>query len=157
MAVFMERARAVALGNERYSTISPKDLLRIATNPAMRAEFQREFTGSNDPDFRLQIEQFVLDLADSLDADSQSADRKVDLLDRAGMTIAASVTATGIGATAAAFFTGATAGSLLGPIGTLTGGLIGLVAAAAGRHTLKTRSDESKFAARKLRRLIGRG
>lgn len=153
---FFDEARAVAIGDKPDFGTSPRDLLAIASNPSARAEFQRALAQGNDPSLRNIVEQYLLDLADSRDDTALAADREVELVDRAGMSVAAGLTATGIGTTAAALFTGAAAAILIGPLGVLVGGLVGLVATAAGRHTLKKRSDESKSMARKLRRLIGR-
>jgi hypothetical protein len=152
----MDQARALSLGESYHLAVSERDILTIAGNPAMKAEFRRLLDNANDRELHDQIKQFVLDMADRLDDDAQGADRRVDLLDRAGLTIAASITATGIGGIAAGLFAVAATGISLGPFAALLGGLVGLVVTATGRHTLKTRSDESKSSARKLRRLVGR-
>ena len=152
---FFEEARAVGMGEKRHLEIASGDLVKIADQPAGRAEFQRALKSANDPETKDQVVQFVLDLADSFDESAAAADRKVELVDRAGLTVAASITATGIGTTVTMIANGAAVGALLGPVGLLAGGLIGLVAVASGRHTLKRRSDGSKSAARKLRRLTG--
>lgn len=158
VVAFFEEARNVSLGNKKYMEAGSRDLLAIAMSPATQAEFRRQLLLLNDPELHDQIVQFVLALAEAEDDNESDANRRVDLLDRAGLGVAASVTAAGIGATTASLLSvkAIVAGSLLGPVGLLVGGLVGLCASAIGRHHLKRRADGSKSAARKLRRLVGK-
>ncbi len=91
-----------------------------------------------------------------MDQSANDAERKVELLDRAGVAVAASVTVAGIGTTVAAVASGAAAGSLLGPVGLLVGRLVGLVGAAWGRDRLKRNANVSKTWSAKFRRLAGK-
>jgi hypothetical protein len=131
-------------------------LLRSRGSPGLRSEFDRRLTALNDPELKRLIVDFVRDMADVMDQSVNDAERKVELLDRAGVGVAASVTVAGIGTTVAAVASGAATGSLLGPVGLLVGGLVGLVASAWGRDRLKRSANVSKSWSAKFRRLAGK-
>lgn len=103
------------------------------------------------------LHDFVRDMAELMVDAAGDAERKVELIDRAGLGVAASITAAGVGTTVAAVATGAAAGALVGPLGLLAGGLTGLILAAWGRDRLKRNASQSKSWARKFGRLIGKG
>jgi hypothetical protein len=152
---FFAQARATYLEGSGIG-IEGDQVIVIASDTLLRFEFLRIWNSEiNDPDFKRLIEIFLLDLADTLEDEARGSDRKVDLVDRGGFTVAAGVTVVGIGATIAAVGKGAAAGSVLGPGGALVGGLVGLAAVALGRNSLKKRSDGRRFLAEKVRRLIG--
>ena len=71
----------------------------------------------------------------------------VELIDRAGMGVAVSVTAAGIGALV-------TIGATLGPIALLIGGLVGLAGSGTGRTVMKLSGNQNLSTAQKIRRFI---
>ncbi len=150
---FFAEAREILDGERAEFTLSPDSLVQIAAQPALRSEFSRRLKAINNDELRQLILDFLRDMAGVMDDAASDAERKVDLLDRAGMGVAASVTAAGIGTTVAA---SAAAGSLVGPLGLLVGGLLGLIATAWGRDRLKRSANRSKSWAGKFRRLIGK-
>lgn len=150
---FFAEARSILAGDLKAFSILPHDLLEIAEQSAMRSEFDRRLLGLNDPDLKRLIEDFIRDASEAMNDAALDDDRKVDLLDRAGLSVAGSVTVGGIGL---AIAKGAAGGSVLGPMGMFGGGLIGLIFVAWGRDTLKRRSNRSMSWRRKLRRLIGK-
>ena len=150
---FFAEAREILDGARAEFELSPESLIKIAAQPALRSEFSRRLKAINNDELRQLILDFLRDMVEVMDDAASEAERKVDLLDRAGMGVAASVTAAGIGTTVAA---SAAAGSLVGPLGLLVGGLLGLIATAWGRDRLKRSANRSKSWAGKFRRLIGK-
>jgi hypothetical protein len=78
---------------------------------------------------------------------AEISELKLDLVDRAGMPVAASVTGAAIVAIIVS-------GGTLGPALLLGCGLVGLAASGTSRTLMKLSSRKSKSAARKVRRLI---
>lgn len=149
VVAFYEQVTDVAEARRRDFGVGRDDLIRIASNPAMRAEFQR-LLAIADPQLQRRIITYLRDMAEQLDEIGQEADRHVELLDRAGLSVAGSITATGLGGTIVAYMS---ALSIVGPIAALGGGLVGVIASAFGRHALKKHSDANKLRAARLRRL----
>ena len=152
--VFFAQARLIAAGELTRFTLSPNDLLEIATYPAIRGEFNRKLKELNDPDLQEIIIDFFEDASDSLRELAASNERKVDLVDRAGLAVSASVTVAGIGTTVAAVAGTVLTISLAGPVALFGGGIAGLVICAFGRDWLKRRANRDTFLAAKLQRLI---
>ncbi len=145
---FVEEARQVSLGEQKAIETSAADVIRILEDPAMRANLRELLArGSNDKDVVKVIGEFLEDVAGELEDDAKYADTMVELIDRAGMGVAASVTAAGIGALV-------TIGATLGPIALLIGGLVGLAGSGTGRTDMKLSGNQNLSTAQKIRRFI---
>jgi hypothetical protein len=144
---FFQEARRLFTSESDRLHFEPHDLLKIAQDAALRAEFRSLYsTNINDPALEDLIVEFLEDVATDLEDKSKITEIKVELLDRAGLGVAASVTAAGIAAIVAT-------GGALGPIVLVIGGVVGIVSTGAGRTILRTRSQRDISAAQKIRRL----
>jgi hypothetical protein len=144
---FFQEARRVLVKDTDRLVFDAGDILRIAEDTAMQAEFKEMFrTEVNNPQLADIITHHLDDLASDLESAAKISDIRVDLLDRAGMAVAASVTVAAIGLVVVS---GGTLASLL----LLAGGVVGLGAAGATRTRMKLHSHKNMFAAGKLRRL----
>jgi len=90
---------------------------------------------------------FFSEIAKQQERGARDADRKVSLIDRAGLAVAASVGAGGLGLCFSI-------GPALGPIAMFCGGLIGIVLSAAGRHILAQRVDLRREEALDIREFV---
>ena len=143
VAQFFEEIRAAADG--RLAVIGSSDILYIAGDPSLRAEFRIAFRGLNDPDSRALVKDYLVNVINDLDEASDRAEIKVDLLDRAALAPSASVVAAGILALIAA--------PLAAPIA-LGAGIVGVIASGAGRTWLRTGVQRNKTTARKIKQLL---
>ena len=119
---FFQEARRVLLKETDALAFDPADILRIAQNSALQAEFREIFrTEVNNPQLAGLIVHHLEHYATDLESSARISDIKVDLIDRAGMTVAASVTVAAIGMTVVS-------GGSFGAILLLAGGLVGMAA-----------------------------
>ena len=125
----------------------PADILRIAQNSALQAEFRAIFrTEVNNTQLADLIVHHLEDCASDLESSAKVSDIKVDLIDRAGMAVAASVTVAAIGLAVVS-------GGAIGAILLLSGGLLGMAASGTSRTIIKLNGHRSMVAAEKVRRL----
>ena len=144
---FFREARLLLLRESETLKFEPEDILNIAQDASLRAEFQELFaTANNNPQLGNLIADYLEDVATDLEDKSKLSEIRVELLDRAGVGVAASVTAAGIAAIIAS-------GGTLGAVVLLCGGIIGLGATGTGRTMLRLKSQKSVSAAQKIRRL----
>jgi hypothetical protein len=126
---------------------SAADIVMIAGDAASRALFQRIFRQEvNDPDLQHHILEYLEEVAEELDDSADTADAKVELIDRAGMPVATAATVAGIGMLV-------TVGVFLGPLALFGGGIAALAISGTGRTWVKLGANRTKAAARKVRRL----
>ena len=145
---FFGAARNVLVGDSDRLDFEVYDLLAIVENPALRARFQTLYRElAQNPELGVLVREFLEDVATDLEDKAKVTDIKVDLLDRAGLAVAASVTAAGI---AAIIATGGTVGAII----LLSGGLIGMGSAGTGRTIMKLGGQRDVSAAQKIRRLV---
>jgi hypothetical protein len=145
---FFSEARSVLLQEAGKLTFEPADVLRIAKTRATRADFRRRFRQETDnQELREVILDFLEDVAEDMEDDSEVSEIKVDLVDRAGMAVMASVTG-------AAIVVIVVSGATLGSIVLLCGGLMGLTATSTSRTLMKFSSRRSRSTAKTVRRLI---
>jgi hypothetical protein len=144
---FFGEARRLLLRESEKLEFDPDDILKIAQDAALRAEFKDLFvTAVNDPQLGNLIIDYLEDVATDLEDKSKISDIRIELLDRAGVGVAASVTAAGIAAIIVSAGT-------LGAFALLCGGIIGLGATGTGRTIMRLNSQRSVSAAQKIRRL----
>jgi hypothetical protein len=103
----------------------------------------------NDVEFRRLILGYLEDIADEESDASDNTDLAVELLDRAGLTVCASVTAGAIGAIIAS-------AAALAPILLLGMAAGGMAVCGIGRTAMKRRGLKRKANARKIRQLADR-
>lgn len=145
---FFHEARRGLLKDTDRLAFDAADVLRIAQDSAMQAEFREIFrTEVNNPQLADIIVHHLDDVATDLESAARISDIHVDLLDRAGLAVAASVSVAAIGMVV---LSGGTLASAL----LLSGGLVGLVAAGIGRTFMKLGSHQGTVAAGKVRRLV---
>jgi|GEM_PF-3258428 len=146
---FFHEARRAALKETQRLAFASADIQTITRDPALLAEFREIFRSNvNDPAMSELVVDYLEDFAVDLESRAKVSDIKVDLIDKAGIAIAASVTVAAIGS---AVVSGGTFGSVL----LLAGGLIGLAAAATSRMKLKLYALGCSVAAERIRRLAG--
>jgi hypothetical protein len=146
---FFREARRVLLKESARLAFDATDVLHIAQDPAMQGEFRELFRNEvNNPQLAQLITDYLADFASDLESSAKISDIKVDLIDRAGIAVAASAT---VGAIGMVVVSGGTIGSIL----LLAGGLIGLAATGTSRTVLKLNSHKSAVAAERVRRLAG--
>ncbi len=139
---FLTTARKALLDGHRIDT-SPEDVLAIVRSWPARKHVLTTIK-TNDGELVAEAVEFLAELAKRLERNAKSDDRHATLVERAGLTVAASLTVGGIGALV-------TLGATLGPIGMLAGGLVGLVLCGSGRHILATRADGGRDAVADIR------
>lgn len=147
---FFHEARRVLLKETARLAFDAIDILRIAQDPALQGEFKEMFRNEvNNPQFAELIIDYLVDFASDLESSAKISAIKVDLIDRAGIAVAASVTVAAIGMVVV---TGGTLGSAL----LLAGGAHRFgCATGTSRTVLKLNSHTSAVAAEKVRRLAG--
>jgi hypothetical protein len=139
--LFFQDARRVLLKETDALAFDPSDILRIAMNSALQAEFREMFrTEVNNPQLADLTIHHLEHCATDLESSSRVSDIKVDLIDRAGMAVAASVTVAAIGMAVVS-------GGSLGAILLLTGGLVGMAASGTSRTIIKLSGHRSSVAA----------
>ena len=146
---FFHEARRAALKETSRLVFSSADIQTITRDPALLAEFREIFRSDvNDPAMSELVVDYLEEFAVDLESRAKVSDIKVDLIDRAGIAIAASVTVAAVGS---AVVSGGTFGSVL----LLAGGLIGLAATGTSRMKLKLYGLGCSVAAERIRRLAG--
>jgi hypothetical protein len=144
---FFHEARRVLMKEADRLAFDAADILRIAQDAAMRAEFREMFrTEVNNPRLADIVIHYVESIASDLESRAAISDIKVDLIDRVGMAVVASVTVAAIGMVVVS-------GGALASVLLLTGALVGLAAAGTSRTWIKLDSHKRMFAAGKVRRL----
>ncbi|PVM86812.1 hypothetical protein DDF62_17310 [Caulobacter radicis] len=141
--VFYDRAREVYLETRPSIDVTPDQLLAIASDVSTQLELVRLVRELNDPEFRQLLILFLEDAADKLEEAAGNADDAADLLDRAGLAPAVTVT------TGAIALTLATGGAAV-PVVVVFLGAGGMIALGFGRTTLKSKSRREKSGAKKL-------
>jgi hypothetical protein len=145
---FFARARDVLLQEAETLDFQAADILEIAQDRAMREDFRKRFQQETN---NLELGKLILDYLDGVAEDMEDAaeisEIKLDLVDRAGMPVAASVTGAAIVAIIVS-------GGTLGPALLLCFGLVGLAVSGTSRTLMKLSSRKSKSAARRVRRLM---
>jgi hypothetical protein len=145
---FFRAARQVLVKDTDRLVFDAGDILRIAEDTAMQAEFKEMFrTEVNNPQLADIIIHYLEEFASDLESRAAISDIKVDLIDRAGMAVNASVTVAAIGMVVVS-------GGAVGAILLLAGGLVGLGLTGTGRTLMKLDSHRSMFAAERVRRLL---
>ncbi len=145
---FFFQARRVLLQEADALDFEPGDILAIAQDRAMRADFRNRFRReTNDQELRKLVLEYLGGVAEDLDDAAEIAEIKVELVDRAGMPVAASVTGAAIVAIIVS-------GGTLGPALLLCFGLAGLAATGTSRTLMKLSSRKRKSAAKRLRGFI---
>jgi hypothetical protein len=144
---FFHEARRVLVKDSDRLDFDAADILRIAGDTLLQSEFREIFRNEvNNPQLSDIIVHYLNDLASNLESHAKISEIRADLLDRAGMTVAASVTVAAIGMIVAS------GGALLSVL-LFAGGVLGLAATGTGRTLIKLSSHKSLFAADKVRRL----
>ncbi|WP_156398865.1 hypothetical protein [Methylobacterium sp. Leaf469] len=141
---FIASSQAVFLGQQASSTISPQDLVEIASNSNLRDAFIYRFNQDiTDQNLKNLIIDYVEDTAEALDNNINNTEAVIELVDRASFPIATAAVLSGIGLFASV-------GVFFGPIAIFAGGLIGLAASGTGRTILRMRTNRNKSAIKKL-------
>jgi hypothetical protein len=144
---FFQEARRVLVKETDALAFDLADILLIAQNSALQAEFREMFrTEVNNPQLADLIIHHLEHCATDLESSARMSDIKVDLIDRAGMAVAASVTVAAIGMVVVS-------GGSFGAILLLAGGLVGMAASGTSRTIIKLNGHRSSVAAEKVRRL----
>jgi len=147
---FFEAARRVLLKESDRLEFDAADILRIARDTAMQAEFRETVRSEVN---HMQLAHIVVHYLDEIASEHESratiSDRWAVLIDRAGMTVAGSV----IVATAGVL---GVSGASLGLVSLLSGGAISLFLTGAGRTMMKVSSLRRVSNSQRVRRL-GRG
>ena len=144
---FFAEARRAFMEDVKRLDLDHDEIVQIVADRVMRHEFQRRFQAEiNDPDLKKLILLYLESIAEKLEESADISEMRSELLDRVGLGVPASVTATAIVALVA------TGG--IGAIALLTGGLTGMAAAGVGRYILRSSALRNKAAAKKLRQLL---
>jgi hypothetical protein len=144
---FFRAARRVLLKETNKLIFDPADMLLIADDIGLQAEFREMFRNEvNNPQLADIIVHYLEDMASDLEGRAAISDIDVDMIDRAGMAVSASVTVAAIGMVVVS-------GGALVPVLLFVGGLVGLGLAGTGRTLLKRGSHRHRMAARKVQRL----
>ncbi len=145
---FFDAARRVLLKESDRLDFDAADILRIAQDTAMHAEFREILRGEvNNPQLADIVVHYLDEIASELESRATISDIRVELIDRAGMAVSASVTVAAVGMLAVGGFA-------IGPSLVLAVGVIGLVASGAGRTILRLGGHKHSLAAERVRRLL---
>lgn len=149
--LFFREVREVSLGNKSSVEFDPDDIVRIAENAALTAEFKVLFnTGVNHPDERALIREILERVADELEKTAKLQGVDSTLIERFGTIPPAAALTVALG-TILHGFTSSITGIVALTVAGL--GMIGICIAGLGTRVMKRREVLDEAAMRKVRRL----
>ena len=142
---FVREARQALLDGTPI-TASAADVLVIVRSWPARKRVLADIR-TNDRQLVAEAAEFLSEMAKELERSAKGDDRLAALIERAGLSVAGSLTAGGVGLMI-------TLGATLGPLGMFAGGLVGLAICGTGRHVLAVRSDGRRDDAADIRSFV---